>query len=852
MSRSAVITLTRTSLRARLGRMIAISIAILLGVSFVSGTFVLADSLRKTFSELFSDLNANVDLEVRSALAFGDADGTQRDPVPATLVDDIAAIDGVEYVEPVVQRYAQLLDKDGDPILTQGAPYIGAAWSGDASLTDIRLKGESSRAPNGPGETALDVVTAKKGDFEIGDPVTILTDVGRFEFTIVGLVGIGDQDGFGGATVALFDPATAQEVMGAGDGFDAIDMSLADGADPAAVTQAIEQILPLRTEVVTGQQIADEAADLVNDNVSIFSNGLLAFAFITAFVAAFIINNVFQITIGQRLRELALLRAVGASGKQVRRMITLEAFIVSVIATAIGILAGVLVARGLVSVFNAAGAGFPDTQTVLQPRTIVIAVIVGVGITLASVLIPARRAARIPPVAAMRPEVGFASLSAKRLLLGAIATTIGGLMFLAGLFLRPGGTAGLIFFAGVGALVLFVGVASLSSTVARPVVNVLGTPVAKVLKTPGALARDNAARQPRRTSSMASAFMIGVALVSAAAVFASSLRSTFVEILENGVKSDYIVTDEAFQGLPTTVADKLASLPEIDAVSPVRGIGAQVDGDDKSFGAVSNEIGDLVNLDITSGGLDGFADKGVLVHTDPAEDLELKVGDALPVLFQNGVEDRLTVVGIYDDASVVGNWLISLDTLEAVSNQPARDFFVVGRLAEGVDPAVADEAVREALAEFPQAKVQTNAEFRKSQEDQINQLLIVITVLLVFSIIIAVLGVSITLALSVFERTREIGLLRAVGMTRRQTRRTVRWEAVIVTVFGAFVGVVLGSLIGIALSLAVPDTVINGITFSPITIILVFVGAIVAGLIAAIYPMVKASNMDVLQAIVSE
>jgi putative ABC transport system permease protein len=852
MSRSAVLTLTRTSLRARLGRMIAISVAILLGVSFVSGTFVLADSLRKTFGDLFTDLNANVDLEVRSALAFGDPATSQRDPVAAALVDELRSIDGVTYVEPVIQRYAQLLDKDGDPILTQGAPYIGAAWSGDTSLTDIRLRGDDSRAPSGPGETALDLTTAKKGDFQIGDEVTIITDAGRFDFTIVGFVGIGDEEGFGGATVALFDPQTAQQVMGTGGGYDAIDLALADDADPAAVTAAIQGILPPRTEVVTGQEVADEAAAAINDNISIFANGLLAFAFITAFVAAFIINNVFQITIYQRLRELALLRAVGASGRQVRRMITLEALIVSVIATVVGIAAGLLVARGIVAIFNAAGAGFPDTQTVLLPRTIIVAVVVGVGITLASVLIPARRAARVPPVAAMRPEIGFASLSAKRLLLGVIASSLGAVMFLVGLFTRPGGTLGLIFFAGVGALVLFVGVASLSSTVARPVVGLLGAPAAKLLKTPGVLARDNAARQPRRTSSMASAFMIGVALVSAAAVFASSLRATFVDILENSVKSDYVVTDEAFQGLPTSIADELATLSELDAVSPVRGIGAKVAGDEKSFGAVAASMADMVDIDMLSGGFDGLDDGGLLVHKDPAGDLGLKVGDSVDVTYQNGVEGTLKVVGIYGDASLVGNWLISLDTLEAVTDQPARDFFIVAKLADDVDPVVADKAVRDALAEFPQANVQTNAEFRKSQEGQISQLLVVITVLLVFSIIIAVLGVSITLALSVFERTREIGLLRAVGMTRRQTRRTVRWEAVIVTVFGALVGVVLGSLIGVALSLAVPDTLINGITFSPLTIVLVFVGAIIAGLIAAVYPMLKASNMDVLRAIVTE
>lgn len=854
MSSRATALIARRSIRARFGRLIAISVAILVGVSFVVGSFVLADSLRKTFDNLFTQISENVDLQVRASVAFGEGDAsTQRDPIPASLADTIAQVDGVKAVEPGLTRYAQLV-KNGEAIKTQGAPTLGVAWAGDESLSGLRIKGEG-RPPSGPDEVAIDKATADRKNLEVGDTIEVITDVGTGTYTITALVGLGDSDGFAGATLAAWDVPTAQQVLGAPGQLDSIDIQVADGVDPATVIPRIEAVLPQGVEVVTRDVVVEENKKSLDTIISVFGNGLLAFAFVTAFVSAFLINNVFQITIGQRLRELALLRAVGANGGQVRRMIYTEALVMALIATALGIGGGILVAKGLLAVFNSAGAGFPPSPTVLLPRTIVAAILVGVGITMASVMIPARRAARIPPVAAMRPELGFEALSTRRLIAGTTVTVIGVVAFLVGLFARPGGTIGLLSLAGGGALLIFLGVASVSSTVARPVTKVLGWPVARLFRAPGVLARENAGRAPRRTSATAAALMIGVALVSAASVFASSLRSTFTEVLERSVKADYIVTDESFQGLPPNVASTLATLPELSAVTAVRGTAALVDGDQKAIGAVDPlAFEQLVDIDLQEGGsFQAMADGGVMVHKDPAKDLHLAIGDPVEMTFQNGTTVTLPVAGIYDDASVAGNWLISLDTLANVSpTSTTRDFFVAAKLADGVTPEQGDAAVRAAMAQFPQAKVQTNAEFRKSQEGQIDQLLIVITVLLGFSIVIAVLGISITLALGVFERTREIGLLRAVGMNKRQTRRTVRWEAVIVSLFGAIVGIVVGTLIGVALSMAVPETVIDHIALSPLTIVLILVLAVVAGFIAALYPSYKASNMNVLEAIATE
>ncbi len=840
--------IARRSIRARWGRTLAIAFAITASVSFVVGSFVLADSLRATFENLFQELNENVDLEVRAAQTFQTDDA--RDPIDVTIADSIRAVDGVAVVEPVLQRFAQLLDADGDAIMPAGGPTFGVSWEGDDGIQGVTIK--EGRPPSGPDELAIDKATADMEGFEIGDTVRYLTDVGTFEGTITATVGLGSADSFGGAQLTALDLQTALVNFGAEGKVDAIDIRVADGADVPTVQREIEQILPPQTEVVTGEEVAQETADQVNQFVDVFGTGLLIFAFITAFVSAFIINNVFQITIGQRLRELALLRAVGASGRQVRRMITLEAFGLGVVSTVLGVFGGLLVARGLIAAFDAAGAGFPDTATVLGPRTLVVAALVGIGITMASVIVPSRRASRIPPVAALRPELGFVAMRTRRLVAGVITTLVGVTLFVVGLFVQPGGTTGLVVLAGGGALLLFLGVASLSSTIATPVTRVIGWPIEKWFKVPGALARQNVARAPRRTSSSASALMIGVALVSSTAVFASSLRASLVDTLENAISADYIVTDESFQGLSPVVSETLAAVPELDAVTPIRGITGQVDGETKNFGAVDPVAFDkLVDPDLIDGTIAELGPNELLLQQDPANDLGVTVGSTVDVTFQNGVQETLTVAGIYGDATF-GNWLIGLDTLAEVSDAPARDFFVIAKLADGVDPATGDAAVEAAMEQFPQANVQTNAEFLDAQEAQINQLLLIITLLLAFAILIAILGISITLALGVFERTREIGLLRAVGMNKRQTRRSVRWEAVIVSTFGATVGIVVGTFLGVVLSLAVPNDVISKLAFNPTIIVVILVGAVIAGLFAALYPSYKASNMNVLEAIATE
>jgi putative ABC transport system permease protein len=840
-------------MRARLGRLIAIAIAIVLGVAFVVGSFVLADSMRSGFDSLFTNAFENTDLSVRTQLAFGnDSDTGTRDPVPADLVDSVAAVPGVADADGMLQRSAQIIDAEGDAVSTGGAPMFGASWDSTDEDTPIQL--HEGAAPSGPDEVAIDKSTADHNDLEIGQPIDVITATGRNTFRLTGLVGLGDSDSFGGATFALWDPTTAAQVLGAEGVYDSIDLRVADGEDLATVQQRIAEVLPPNVEVVDQATLIDEANDDVNQFIGPFGTGLLIFAFITAFVSAFLINNVFAITIGQRLRELALLRAVGGAGRQVRRLIVVEALVMSVIATIIGIFAGIGVARLILAIFNAAGAGFPDFPIVLKPLAVIMAFLVGVGITLLAVIVPARRASRIPPVAAMRPELGFDALSTKRLVAGTVTTIIGAVMFIVGLLVQPGGTPGLILMAGGGALLLFLGVASVSSTVAKPVTRMIGWPVARVYKAPGQLAIENAGRAPRRTSATVAALMIGVALVSASAVFASSLRNTFTAAMDRGVTADWVVTDDSgFMPLPSVIGEALKEVPEISAATGVRIVPVSIDGDEKQVGAADPAaLEQLINPGLEDGSWDGVDDDGLLVHQDPAEDLGLEVGSTLELTFQNGVERQFTVAGIYSDAYLVGNWLMSTNVLDEILTGEQSDFFVAMKTADGVSEDEARRAIEAALVEYPQAKLETADQFKDSQAAQIDQLLVIITVLLAFAIIIAVLGISITLGLAVFERTREIGLMRAVGMTRRQTRRMVRWEAIIVSTFGAIIGIVLGTAIGIVLSMAVDDTIIDEISFSVPTIIAILIGAVLAGLIAAFYPSFKASRMDVLEAIATE
>ena len=839
--------LTLRGVVAHKWRLALTAVAVVFGVGFASASFILTDSLKKSFNDLFTELSEGIDLQVRSSVAFGDDIGATRDPLPVELVDTIASVDGVERVVGNVSRTVDLLDADGE-VLSAGGPTLAVSWQGDAGLGGGTLIEGSN--PNGPDQMVLDKATAKRASFEVGDTITVVGPNGKRDFTIVGLVGQGDSDGFAGAILTGYDLDTAMDFLATDGRVDTIDVALTDGTDVDAVQDALAAALPDGTESITGEELAKETADAINQVVGILGNVLLGFAVVILLVSAFLIVNTFTIIIGQRMRELALLRAVGASGKQVRRMLFGEALVVGIVSSIVGLGFGVLVSRGLVALFNSFGGGFPPAGTVITLRTLIAVIVVGVGVTVLASLLPARRASRIPPVAAMHPEAGFASLqSTRRAFIGVATTVTGAALFLIGIFVRPGGTIGTLVAAGLGAVLVFIGMGSVSTTFAKPAAGAIGAPIARAVGLPGRLGRENAQRSPRRTASTAAALMIGVALISSVSLIASSVRATFVDQLEQSITADFFITGGNF-GLPPAFGEELAQLDELSAVSPFRATRAQIDGQTKDIGAVvPTGFGDLVDVDLTSGSFDDLDGDGILVQKDPARDLDLSVGDTIGVTWQNGETSELTVAGVYDDGSIAGNWIVSTELLESVSTAPPIDFFVGARIADGVAIPDARAAVEAVAENYPSVTVQDQAEFRASQEAQLNQILAIIYSLLGLAVIVAVIGIANTIALSVFERTREFGLLRAIGMERKQLRRSVRWEAVIVSVFGAALGIVVGLPLGLGTAWALPDSAVTTIAIPWGTIVVLLVLSVFVGLLAAWLPARRAAKLDILDAI---
>ena len=854
---SPVIRLTLRGVLARKFRVLLTGFAIILGVAFVSGAFILTDSVKGAINGLFTELQGDIDLEIRSTIAFGDEATAQRDPVPDSIAELVRSVPGVERTEVNIIRLATIIKANGKPLRTSG-PAFGISWYGTNGLDGrVVLEGREARRD---GEVAIDKKSASRAGYKLGDKVTVVGPNGSGTFTLVGLTGTKTTEGGGGASIAAFEQATADTFLGANGRADSIYVGVAKGASFASTQKLIADAITKsygsgKYEVISAKQSAEETAGAINNIIDIFGKVLLGFAAISLFVSAFLIFNTFAIIVSQRLRELALMRAIGADIRQIRLMILGESGLIGLFATLVGLAGGVVVAKGITALFNATGAAFPSASTVISARTIAASLFVGVGVTLVAAFIPAARAGRIPPVAAMRPEIGFSSLQrGKRLVVAGSTFLVGVVLFLVGLFAQPGGTPGILLGAAFGAILIFLGVASLSSSVAAPVSrvisNLLPLPGRSMnRKTAGRIASRNAQRTPRRTASTASALMIGLALVSTIAVVAASIKESLVDELRSSITADFYVSNNGFQGLPPTFAEKLAALPELSAVSPYRIAKVNVNGSSKTIGAVDPAMAQLVNVDPVAGDLASISSGAIALHKDPAKDLGVSVGDTITLTWQNGKVAKLSVGCIYRDSSVLGNWVVSTDTLAASSSAEPIDFFIAAKIAGGVDVDTARAAVDKVAEEFPSAEVQDRVEFQQSREDQLNQLLFIVYSLLIFAIGIAVLGIANTMALSVFERTREFGLLRAVGMTRRQLKRAVRWEAIIVAVFGASLGVIVGVPLGIAVSAALPEAFVSTIQIPFSTIVFILVASILVGIIAAIGPARRAAKLDILHAI---
>lgn len=839
---------------------------IVIGVAFVVASFVTADSLRSGFDQLAEDINTGTDYTVRGELPFGDVFDAVAPPVPAELVDDIAAVDGVEiaaggfFVDGVIP-----VDGSGEPVTTFGPPAAGSNWIEDESLSQFYLI--DGRWPVGIGEFALDVNSFADYDFELGGTYQIVTPTGPREFTLTGTAQFGFPEDAGvGAIFSLFDSATAQEVLGYPGEFTAISVRAEAGADIAEVQTRIEAVLPDGVEVITAAESAEEFSEGTETIIGPFQTILLVFAFIVLFVSMFIISNTFNIVLGQRVRELSLLRAVGATPGQVRMSVLTESAIIGIVASLAGLGLGMLGALGLKALFSVLGASLPESSLPLTPRTVLWAVVVGVGFTVLASLVPAFKASRISPVAGLSEGTTSderASLGWKRLASGGVLLAIGLVLTGLGLFGDFDGATPQLSTLGAGAAVTFVAVSVLSPLVARAVVSLLARPLVWFMPISGRLARANAARNPRRTSATAVALTIGLALVTMVSIVGQSLKVSFGDRLATAFTADFIVTVDTQAGLPQTLSKDIRAA---DIGTPV-GFSfdlAQIEADaggvqtgvtrviETTLTVASvRDLDAVINIDVVEGSLDGFdPQNGLLIHSDVAGDEGLAVGDQVDLTFVSGDRRTVNVAAIFDGSGFWSNWFIDSALHTQVATTAFDDLVMVQSAID--DPEAARAAIDDVLTGYPQAVLEDRQEFQDSIESGLNTVLVLVNVFLGFALLIALIGIVSTLTLSVFERVREIGLLRAVGMTRRQMRRMIRWEAAAVSLYGAVVGVVLGAAFGVATSAAIPEDIIDTIAVPYLQLFVFLVISVGFGLIAALFPAFRASRMNVLDAIADE
>ncbi len=830
-------------------RLALTGLAIVLGVTFISGTLVLTDTLHNTFNTLFGHIYQNVDFEVRAKAAFNSnsaGGGAQRKPIPESLLAPVRHVPGVAYAAGNVSGYAQFVAPDGKAVSTGGAPTIGLSFDPNPQLSSLQL--DHGTAPTTPNQVLMDEGTAQKYNFKVGDHVRILLAGPPQTFTISGLVKFGTANNLAGATIAAFDLPTAQNLFNQVGQFNAIDVLTTPGADKAGVQHAIAQVLPPGTEVVTGQTVANEQTNNINQALGFFSTALLVFAFISLFVGGFTIFNTFSILVGQRTRELALLRIVGASRRQVFRSVLLEAGILGLVASLVGLGLGVLAAIGLEALLSGFGITLPSGPLVFQTRTVIAALLVGVGVTMISAISPARRAVRIAPVAAISEHQGQATESStRRLVLGGVFAVVGIALLTVGL------TQPAIQLVGLGAIGIFVGIGMLAPVVARPMASGLGRPLAALFGISGRLGRENSMRSPRRTAQTSSALMVGLALVSTIAVFGASLSKSATSSVDNAISADYIITTSGnggAGGFSNSVAAAGSRIPGVTATSTVYSREFQFQNSVVSLTAVStDQLSKTIILRMDSGtGAPALASGQLLIDSTTANTKHLSVGSVVPVKFAQTGNTTMRIGGIFKPNALIGSFLVGDGFFLSHFNDP----LPVAVLLQSSNGPTITGAVNRGLSAYPNLKIQTRAEFEKSQQQQVNQLLGLVYALLALAVIIALIGIVNTLMLSVFERTHEIGLLRAVGMRRRQIRAMIRSESVIIAVFGAIIGIIVGALLGTAFSASLKQQGITDIVI-PITSLVVFlVLAALLGLGAAAWPARRAAKLDVLAAIASE
>jgi putative ABC transport system permease protein len=836
------------SIVGRKARLVLTSLAVILGTAFLSGTSVFSATLDRTFNNLFEDVFKNIDGYVRSTqVVEGDFGVIERQRIPADYVDKVLAVPGVSDAVPDIQAFARIVGKDGKPIGTEGAgpPTFGSvAVEFKGALWTIA----QGRFPNGPTEVALDEASAEKAGYVLGDRVKVVAQSGSRTFTMVGIASYGNVRSPGGATFALFDVPTAAEFLGKPGFVDAI-LVVGDGSrSDDALAKDIDTIFEpsQKVETLTGAEITKETQDDIGQALSFFSIFLTIFSVIALGVGSFVIYNVFSISAAQRQKENALLRALGANRAQITRSMLIESLVVGLFGSLLGFVGGIGISKLLSVALPALGFDLPSGGLVITASILINTVVVGLIVTVLSAVLPARRAGKVPPLAAMRATAIETAGPGRVRLFWGLGSMLVGLGIIGAVI---GGSSNNLL--GFGVLFVFVGTIVIGPSIARPVALFLGRPAETLRGVTGQMARQNAARNPKRTSRTSAPVLIGVALVTAVSALAASINGQISDIFTEQFKGDYAVNSNAqgFGGLSPNLATTLSGIDGVDDASGIGTALTKINDKGRTLIVISpSTIGGNYDIGLVNADYSVLDKDGILISESLAKRDDLKIGSVIPVTFGDGVTRDLTVRALYVHNDLAGDRVISRETF-AGTTVSSFDFSIYITLDKDANNEKVRAELQKVVDDYGQGKLLSRDEYIDEQAGQVNQLLGLIYGLLALSVIIAIVGIIITLLLSVFERQREIGLLRAVGMTRSQVRTTVRWESVITSLLGAVLGIVLGLGLGWVIVYALRDQGLTSFQVPVGSTVFIMVMSFVVGVLAAVYPAWRATKVDMLDAL---
>lgn len=838
-------------------RLALTTLTVALGIAFVTGTNIFTDSLQSSFDSLVAQPRADVTVNPRTELDAPDEAGTAIDSsaltLPVTAVEALGTVPGAAAAfGRVTSDGAFVLGPDGEILGPEGPPARVASWVGIEGASPLRITEGS--VPQGPDEVAVLVATAEEGGFRVGDQISIATrNAGVVTPIITGLVSRTLSGGLGGSLV-VFDLPTTQEYFLNADEVNSIGLMAAPGVDQQQLAQAVETAavdLGLGpVSIRTGQESADEAAMRIEEGFRFLNTFLLAFGFLALFVATFLIVNTFTMLIAQRTRELALLRAIGASRRQVFGSVLLEAALIGALAAVIGLGGGVLVSFGLRALVDRIGAALPAAPLVIETSTLVLAAAVGIGVTVLSALGPARRASTIAPVAAMRADTIIPARSLRRsLLVGAVLVVLAVPLAVLSVSISADETQQRAAVLGVSAVLAIIGTVLITPTIADLVFGWVGRGYRRsgVSK----LAIENARRNPRRTSATASALSIGLALMTAVTVIGTSARTSIGDVIEQTIGADFVITNSAFRPLEPTVYQSVKDVPGADVVTYIRTVPLEVDAERFTLTGVETEyISDVIDVRVTEGSIDDLALGTALVDTETAATLNVRTGDTVSATFVNG-PGTLRVVGIYEPIGFLQGFFATMPTVMSIGALE-RDTGIYITAVDDSQLAGLRSELNARIANTPGAQVQDQADIKREINQQFDVLFVFVYALLGLSILVAFLGIVNTLSLSVYERFREIGLLRAVGMTRRQIRRMISTEALWIAVLGTVIGTLIGLVYGTLFQQVLATEGIDRLDIPWLQIAFFILAGSLGGLVASIWPAWRASRMRILSAIATE